>query len=91
MTPFDAQRFSELALTLGMSPRHLLVAIARLARDGAESTPARRLRVMADARGDLGAAEGVAALLATPIASFAQDELDRALASLWPARSDIGN
>jgi hypothetical protein len=27
--------------------------------------------------------------LATPVASFAQDELDRALASLWQARSGM--
>ncbi len=90
MIPFDAQRFSVLAAALDTPPRHLLVAAARLARDGAIVDPAHRARVVADARGGLGAAEGVAALLLTPIASFAMDELDRALANPWPARSDLG-
>lgn len=91
MIAFDAQRFSALAAAFGTSPRHLLVAVARLARDGAMVDPARRTRAVADARSELGAAEGVAALLLTPIASFAMDELDRALANLWPARSDLGS
>lgn len=91
MIPFDAQRFSALATALDTPPRHLLVAAARLARGDAMADPAHRAQAVADARGALGAAEGVAALLLTPIASFAMDELDRALANLWPARSDLGS
>lgn len=91
MIPFDAQRFSALAAALCTPPRHLLVAAARLARDGAMVDPVHRSLAVADARGALGAAEGVAALLLTPIASFAMDEVDRALANLWPARSDLGS
>ncbi|MEO5558050.1 MAG: hypothetical protein ABIO49_00090 [Dokdonella sp.] len=88
MNEFGVQRLATLAATLGISPRHLLVAVARLARDDVEDNPVRRQRVLADARAARRAAEGAAALLATPIASFAPDELDRALASLWPARSE---
>jgi hypothetical protein len=91
VSPFDTQRFSALSAMLGVAPRHLLVAVARLADDEPNVDPARRQRVVADARVGWHAAEGVAALLATPIASFAQDELDRALASLWPARSEAGD
>ncbi|MEO7323932.1 MAG: hypothetical protein ABIW82_03805 [Dokdonella sp.] len=89
MNEFGVQRLATLAALLGTSPRHLLVAVARLARDEAEDEPMRRQRVVADARTALRAAEAAAALLATPVASFATDELDRALASLWPARSHM--
>lgn len=88
MSEFGVQRLATLAATLGISPRHLLVAVARLARDDVEDDPVRRQRVLADARAARRAAESAAALLATPIASFAPDELDRALASIWPARSE---
>ncbi|MEO5626574.1 MAG: hypothetical protein ABIQ70_11255 [Dokdonella sp.] len=89
MNEFGVQRLATLAAKLGTSPRHLLVAVARLARDDARDDPTRRHRIVADARAARRAAEGAAALLATPVASFASDELDRALASLWPARSDM--
>lgn len=87
MSPFDAHRFAAVAASLQVSPRHLLVAAARLG--SADVDASRRERIVADARAALRAAEGVAALLATPVASFAQDELDRALASLWHARSGM--
>jgi hypothetical protein len=88
VSPFDAHCFATVAASLQVSPRHLLVAAARLG--GADVEPTRRARVIADARAGLRAAEGVAALLATPVASFAQDELDRALGSLWRVRSGAG-
>jgi hypothetical protein len=83
MSPFDAQRFAALAASLDVLPRYLLVAAARIARDGVSADPARFQRAIAEARTPRGAAEGAALLLATPVASFAQDETDRALASLW--------
>jgi len=82
---FNRARIDALAQALRMSPRQLLVAAARLAREDAAAAPERRRAALADARAALAPAEGVAALLSTPIASFAQDDVDRALASLWAA------
>ena len=87
MNAFDAARFAQLAQALQASPRHLLVAAARLARQhehGAVDTAQRRA-IMQDSSRGMRAAEDVAALLRTPIASYAQDDADRALASLWSA------
>lgn len=82
---FDRARIDALAQALRMSPRQLLIAAARLAREEVTATPERRSAVLADARAALASAEGAAALLLTPIAGFAQDDTDRALASLWAA------
>ncbi|MEP7042855.1 MAG: hypothetical protein ABI843_07310 [Dokdonella sp.] len=82
----EADRIARLAQALHAPPRQLLVAAARLARlheQGAIDDARRREIIRASSSG-LRAAEDVAALLLTPIASYAQDDADRALASLWP-------
>lgn len=87
MSDVDAERLARLARAFGLAPRQLALAAARLARDEAADSP--RLRAaLAAARAPSAAAQNVAALLATPIASFALDDVDRALAALWPAGSD---
>ncbi|GAA0712854.1 hypothetical protein [Dokdonella soli] len=87
MSAFATQRIAGLARALGVSPRQALLAAARLARDGTTGDAQRRCEIVRDARAQLTAMQGTAALLlATPIASFAQDDVERALASLWPAR-----
>jgi len=87
MNALDVERIGQLARSLQAHPRHVLIAAARLARlheHGAVDTAQRRALVQASRR-SLRAAEAAAALLRTPIASYAQDDVDRALASLWPA------
>lgn len=85
MNAFDARRIETLARASGVSTRQWLIAAAQLARDGACAHPARHRRILAAARVPTCAAEQAAALLLTPIAGFALDETDRALALLWPA------
>jgi hypothetical protein len=87
MNAFDAPRIDALARALELSPRQLLVAAMRLARaDAADSAneAERRRRALAQVCVAPPATEAVAALLLTPIASYAQDDIDRALANLWP-------
>lgn len=85
MNALDAERLMRLAQALRAQPRHLLVAAARLARlreqDAAD--PVRRSTILRETGSP--AAEHAAALLSTPIASYAQDDTDRALASVWRA------
>ena len=87
MNAFDEPRIAALAHALELPPRHLLVAAMQLARaDAADSAnkAGRRRHAIAQVCAAPPAAEVVAALLLTPIASYAQDDIDRALASLWP-------
>lgn len=82
MSGFDTARLDALARRLGLAPRQLALAAARLARD--ESADAQRRRaVLAAARVPTAAMEHVASLMTTPIAGFALDEVDRALAALF--------
>ncbi len=83
MKAFDADRFAALARSLGIAPRHLLVALAQRVRTNAFDGPLQRAAVAAARAPDAGA-EQTAALLTTPIASFALDETDRAFTVLWP-------
>lgn len=88
MNAFDAPRIDALARALDLSPRQLLVLAMQLARaDGGDHANAstQRRQALADVRAAPSVVENVAALLATPIASFAQDDIDRALENLWPA------
>ena len=83
MKAFDVDRFAALARSLRIAPRHLLVALAQRVRTNALYDllqPA----ALAAARAPDASAEQTAALLMTPIASFALDETDRAFAVLWP-------
>lgn len=90
MTPFDARRIDALARALRLPPRRLLVAAARLAAGAADADATgraqRRRAVLADARAASPAAESCAALLLAPVAGHARDDIDRALAALWPSR-----
>jgi len=81
----DPERVARLAQALRAQPRHVLVAAARLAhlRERGAVDPAQRLTILRETASPV--AERAAALLLTPIASYAQDDTDRALASLWPA------
>ena len=88
MSALDAPRIDALARALDLSPRQLLVAALQLASaDVADGTneDERCRQAIARVRAAPQAAEAVAALLLTPITSFAQDDIDRALATLWPA------
>lgn len=77
----DTSRLDALARRLGLAPRQLALAAARLARDESAGEQRRRA-VLAAAQVPTAAMEHVAALMTTPIAGFALDEVDRALAAL---------
>jgi hypothetical protein len=88
VSAFDALRIGALARALDLSPRQLLVAAMQPGNaSAADSTnEAERLRqAIAQVRAAPRATEAAAALLLTPIASFARDDIDRALAGLWSA------
>ncbi len=85
MSAFGAPRIDALARTLELSPRQLLVVALQLADTDAANHDERRRHAIAQVRAASHASEGVAALLLTPVASFAQDDIDRALENLWPA------
>jgi hypothetical protein len=89
MSSLDGDRLTRLSTTLDASPRQLLVAAARLARlhTLGHVDALQRLAILRDATAAMPASERVGALLGTPIASYAQDDVDRALASLAAGRS----
>ncbi|MBO9661411.1 hypothetical protein [Dokdonella sp.] len=87
MKGLDTARLDTLARRLGLAPRQLALAAARLAHDEAAGAQRRRA-VLAEAHAPTAAMEHVASLMATPIAGYALDEVDRALASLWPTTTD---
>lgn len=84
MTDVDAKPIEALARRLGVEPRQLVLAAARLAREDVSAT--RVDAVLATARRPSTAARHVAELMATPVAGFALDDVDRALAATWPHR-----
>jgi hypothetical protein len=91
---FDEPRIDALARALELSPRQLLVAAMRLASaDAADSAneAERCQQAINHVRAALPATEAAAALLLTPIESYAQDDIDRALADLWtmPPSADV--
>lgn len=86
MSGWDTARLQALSRRLGLAPDQLALAAARLARaaDAPDAPDApRRRRVLAEAAQPSAAAQSVAALLTTPIASFALGDVDRALAAAW--------
>ncbi len=92
MSAFDAARIEALAHELALSPRQVLAVALRLARADADAANAdeQRRHAIAAVHAAPGESEAVAALLSTPVTSFAQDDIDRALATLWlpPAFSE---
>jgi hypothetical protein len=84
----DAKRLGELAARLGVAPRQLLIAAARLAADPERAgDPAFRERVLADARAAIPAAEAAARVLLAPLETFAVEEVERLFAQIWPANA----
>lgn len=83
MTAFDAARLAALSRNLRVAPRHLLVLLAQRVHAQALDAPLSPT-ALAAARAPVAAAESAAALLLTPIAAFALDETDHALAAVWP-------
>ena len=83
MSGWDTAHLRALARSLGLAPDQLTLAAARLARDPGAPDASRRRRVLAEAARPSAATQSVAALLATPIASFALGDVDRALAAAW--------
>jgi hypothetical protein len=79
-------RIEALAHALRVTPQALLAAAAHLAFADSSDAAWRRA-ALAAAAGAPRTAERAVRLLATPIASYAQDDTDRALAGLWPARN----
>lgn len=81
----DAGLIARLAKAIRVPPRHLLIAAARTARLHEHGTldPARQRAIVRAAAG-LREAEDAAALLLTPIASYAQAHVADALACVWP-------
>lgn len=74
-----------LAARLHLSPRELLVLAAQLARAPGEPLDAQRLGDAATrVRGAAGVAGDAAALLLLGYGSFAQDDIETALALAWP-------
>jgi hypothetical protein len=83
---FSAERLARIAAACDAQPRDLLVAAARLAHaPGAETDVERIGALIRQARAPGAAARAAGALLATPTASFALDDIDHALALIWPA------
>ena len=82
MTREEVARLAALAGHLGCTPRELLVAAARGVDEpaGERRNLADRLRLQA---GPAEAVESCANLLLTPPGSYAMDELDTLLASIW--------
>lgn len=85
MNPLSATRIGALARTLELTPRELLVVALQLAADESADGDGKQRLALAQVRAAPQASEAIAALLLTPIASFAQDDIDGALAQLWPA------
>lgn len=83
MSGWDTARLQALSRRLGLAPDQLALAAARLARAADAPDAPRRRRVLAEAAQPSAAAQSVAALLTTPIASFALGDVDRALAAAW--------
>jgi hypothetical protein len=83
MSGWDTARLQALSRRLGLAPDQLALAAARLAREPGAPDASRRSRVLAEAARPSAAAASVAALLTTPIASFALGDVDRALAAAW--------
>ncbi len=86
----DTERLGALARRLRVTPRQLIVAAARCAGDD-EIASADRQRILEQARAPTAAARQSAALLLTPPAHFAQDELASAIASVFPASAMTGD
>jgi len=84
LDPPDTQRLGALARKLRLSPRQLIVAAARCA-SGDGMTRCDLGRTIERARAPGANARDSAALLLTPPAHFAQDELASAIASVFPA------
>jgi hypothetical protein len=82
----DADRIAGLARAIRAQPRHLLIAAARAARlhEQGALDPARQRAIVREAAAGLREAEDAAALLLTPIASYAQAHVADALACVWP-------
>lgn len=80
MNGLDARRVAALAQRLGIEPRQLVLAAARLAQAPAADVDG----VLAAAHAPGGRARHLADLMATPLAGFAQDDVDRALAAALP-------
>lgn len=82
----DADLIARLAKAIRVQPRHLLIAAARTARLHERGTldPARQRAIVRAAAAGLREAEDAAALLLTPIASYAQAHVADALACVWP-------
>jgi hypothetical protein len=85
----DSAQLAALSERLGIAPRRLLIAAARLAQAEPQrkNDPAFLREVLEDARDDDAVTESAARLLLTPIADYAINDLDRLFASLWP---DVG-
>jgi hypothetical protein len=90
LDPPDIERLRVFARTLRVSPRQLIVVAARCVREG-ESAPADHPRIIEQARAPGANARAAAALLLTPPAHFAQDELAPAIASVFPVRPTTGD
>ncbi len=92
MNAFDVARLDALARELALSPRQLLAAALQLASTDtdAANTDERRRHAIATVRATPRESEALAALLLTPITSFAHDDIDRALATLWPPPACMG-
>ncbi len=81
----DDAAIASLAARLRLSPRELLVLAARMASSPDVSLDARQIATeAARVRGAKDAAAAAAALLLLGYGSFAQDNIDTALALAWP-------
>lgn len=87
MNAHDSPHVNELARSLDLSPRQVVVVALQLAADERTNDDEQQRLAIAQVRVAPEASDAVAALLLTPIASFAQDDIDRALAQPLPAAS----
>lgn len=88
----DSRRLATLAVTFEASPRDMLALAARLAAAKGEA-PVHRARIdaeLARVRAAGAASSAATELLLLGYASYASDDLDRALEMVW-AVSDIGD
>lgn len=81
------QALLDLAARLGTTPARVLVAAASLVESGSGNLDAVLARLAAEATQAPGPADEIAALLLTPVAGFARDNLATLLAPAGPGQT----
>lgn len=90
MKRLDADRIAALAVRLDLTPRQVLAMAARVAGSDRPFDPARLDSEVANLRRAARAGEDAADLALLGYASYALDDIDHALALVWPDSRNRG-